>query len=143
VERTWKPKAAGIFCIIVGALFVVPGIVFLTPSDPMAFFTDPSYMVLVLVVIAPGIMPIVGGISALRRRKWRLALSGSILTLLGSVILGIYGIIISLGAVADNSDVTLSDATALAIGIIVCVTVSGILGLLALILLIRGKREFR
>jgi hypothetical protein len=143
VERTWKPKAAGIFCIIVGALFVVPGIVFLRPSDPIAFFTDPGYMVFVLAVIAPGIMPIVGGIYALRRRKWRLALAGSILTLLGSVILGIYGIIIFLGAVADNSDVTLRDATALAIGIIVCVTVSGILGLLSLILIIRGKREFR
>ena len=144
MERTWRPTAAGIFCITVGTLFVVPGIYLSTPffRDPIAFFSDPFYAVLVALVIVPGIMPIVGGIYALTRRKWRLAVAGSILTLLGCVILGIYGMILFLGAVADNG-VTLSDATALAIGIIVCVTVSGILGLLALIFVILGKREFK
>jgi hypothetical protein len=142
MERTWKPKAAGIFCIIVGALFVIPGIVFLRPSDPTTFFTAPTYMILPAIVMAPGIVPIVGGIYALKRRRWGLALTGSILALLGSVILGIYGIIVLLGATVDNPGVELSDLTTLTVGIIVTVVVSGIFGLLAIIFVIRGRREF-
>jgi hypothetical protein len=142
VERTWKPKTAGILCIIVGALFVIPSIVFLRPSNPTVLFTAPTYLVLPAIVAAPGIMPIVGGIYALRRRRWGLALAGSILALLSSVILGIYGVVVLLGASVDNPGVELSDLTTLVIGIIVTVVLSGIFGLLALILVIRGRREF-
>ena len=134
MQRTWKPIAAGILCIIAGAVFVVPGIVL-----SIAFF---PYMWLGAFVIIPGIMPIVGGIYALRRRRWRLALTGSILTLLGSVILGIYGIIAYIAAIADNYDVKPGDLTPLVIGFIVGVTILAILGILALIFVIRGKREF-
>jgi len=134
MERTWKPKAAGILCIIGGAVFAVPGIVLSIALLP--------YMWLGAFVIVPGIMPIVGGIYALRRRRWRLALTGSILTLLGSVILGIYGIIAYIAAIADNYDVKPGDLTPLVIGFIVGVTILAILGILALIFVIRGKREF-
>jgi hypothetical protein len=99
-------------------------------------------------VTVPGIVPIVGGIYALRRKRWGLALAGSIFTLLNCVILGICGIIgfifVFLGCV-DNpgAHFELSDFTSLGIGLIVGLTIFGILGLLALILVIRGKREFR
>ena len=131
MERTWKPKAAGILCIIVGAVFVVPGIVLLPYVWWVAF-----------VIIIPGIMPIVGGIYALRRRRWRLALAGSVLTLPSCVILGIYGIIAFIAGISDNMDVKLDDLTPLVIGFIVGVAILVILGILAIIFVILGKREF-
>jgi surface polysaccharide O-acyltransferase-like enzyme len=87
-------------------------------------------------------MPIVGGIYALRRRRWGLALTGSILTLLSSVILGIYGIIIILFGSMDNPSVKPSDLTPLVIGFIVGVTILAILGILTIIFVNMGKREF-
>jgi hypothetical protein len=131
MERTWKPKAAGILCIIVGAVFVVPGIVLLPYMWLGAF-----------VIIIPGIMPIVGGIYALKRRRWRLALAGSVLTLPSCVILGIYGIIAFIAGIADNMDVKLDDLTPLVIGFIVGVAILAILGMLAIIFVNMGKREF-
>jgi hypothetical protein len=131
MERTWKPKAAGILCIIVGAVFVVPGIVLLPYMWLGAF-----------VIIIPGIMPIVGGIYALKRRRWRLALAGSVLTLPSCVILGIYGIIAFIAGIADNMDVKLDDLTPLVIGFIVGVAILAILGILAIIFVNMGKREF-
>ena len=142
MERTRKPTAAGILCIIAGAVFVVPGTVFARSSDPITFFTAPSYMVLIAIVIAPVIMPIVGGIYALRRRRWGLVVAGSISTLLSAVILGIYGIIIILFGSMDNPSIKPGDLTPLVIGFSVCVAVVAILGLLALICVILGKREF-
>jgi len=131
MERTWKPIAAGILCIIVGAVFVVPGIVLLPYMWLGAF-----------VIIIPGIMPIVGGIYALKRRRWRLALAGSVLTLPSCVILGIYGIIAFIAGIADNMDVKLDDLTPLVIGFIVGVAILAILGILAIIFVNMGKREF-
>ena len=98
-------------------------------------------------VVVPGIMPIVGGIYALRRRRWGVALAGSIVTLLNCVILAIFGIILliifPLGYV-DNpgAHFELSDWASLGIYIVVGLTIFGILGLLALILVILGRREF-
>lgn len=111
-------------------------------ARPLTYLGNFTYVVLVAIVIAPG-MAIVGGVYALRRRRWGLALAGSIFTLLSCTILGIFGIIFFLGAVADNSDITQSAVTALAIGIIVIVAIFGILGLLSLLLVILGKREFK
>jgi len=126
MERTWKPKAAGILCITVGAIWVVSGVVLSAISGAPSFGT----------FLIPGIMPIVGGVYALRRRRWGLALAGSIFTLLCCVTLGI---IFFLGAVADNKDITQSAVTALAIGIIVIVAIFGILPIIFVSL---GKREF-
>jgi hypothetical protein len=152
MERTRKTTVAGILCIILGAVFLIPSIVLLIGSYYMTVYvpltTVPSYVLWGALVIIPGIMPIVGGIYALRRRRWGLALAGSIFTLLNCVILGICGIIgfifVFLGYV-DNpgAHFDLSDFTSLGIGLIVGLTIFGILGLLALILVIRGKGEFK
>jgi len=152
MERTRKTTVAGILCIILGAVFLIPSIVLLIGSYCMTVYipltTAPSYVLWGALVIIPGIMPIVGGIYALRRRRWGLALAGSIFTLLNCAILGICGIIgfifVFLGYV-DNpgAHFELSDFTSLGIGLIVGLAIFGILGLLALILVIRGKREFR
>jgi hypothetical protein len=130
MERTWKPIVAGILCIILGAIHLIPAVLW-------GFHW-----------VVPGIMPIVGGVYALRRRRWGVALAGSIVTLLNCVILAIFGtilwMIIPLGYV-DNpgAHFELSDWTSLGIYIIVGLTIFGVLGLLALILVILGRREFK
>jgi uncharacterized membrane protein HdeD (DUF308 family) len=147
-ERTWKPKAAGILSVILGAIFLIPGIVSLPLLGWIAVTTVPFYLLLGPLVIIPGIMPVVGGIYALRRRRWGLALAGSIFSLLNGVILGIYGIIFLIGffwGFVDNpgAHFELSDFTSLGIYIIIGLTIFWILGLLALVFVIRGRREFR
>jgi hypothetical protein len=148
VERTRKPIAAGILCIILGAIFLIPGAVSLTILGFIPVTTLPSSLSFGALVTVPGIVPIVGGIYALRRRRWGVALAGSIVTLLNCVILAIFGIILliilPLGYV-DNpgAHFELSDWMSLGIYIIVGLTIFGILGLLALILVILGRREFK
>jgi len=101
-----------------------------------------------------GIVPIVGGIYALRRRRWGLALAGSICSLIGCVIFMIYGAIVFLGAYSDNPEALPFDATipeTLAVilsdwvlmSFVVGSMILGVLGILAIIFVIRGKHEFK
>jgi TM2 domain-containing membrane protein YozV len=100
-ERTWKPTAAGILCIIGGAVGVVFGIL-LSVLLILAVMSDnpgaelsidaPIVKFWILGGIAI-IIAIVGGICALRRRVWGLALAGSICALVGFGIPGILAII--------------------------------------------------
>jgi len=82
MEKIWKPKVAGIILITIGAgipllalvvTFPVYGLFY--PSDQYAFFTLP------FIILAVWLLPLAGGIYALRRRKWKLALAGSITAL--------------------------------------------------------------
>ena len=149
MERTWKPTTAGILCIISGIIGVTPGIAF-------AVFFAFTGMGWLSVIGAPlsilGIIPIVGGIYALRRRIWGLALAGSICALVGFVTLGILGIIALIAGLSDQPDIipfgiTMHETIAIIwsiyhwyfIGFIVGFV---ILGILPIIFIIRGKREF-
>lgn len=100
MERTRKPTAAGILCIVAGSLIVVIPIAMLgaagvhTPGpgdDPLAGF------LIVIAFCIPSMMlgtvAIVGGIYALRRQIWALALAGSICALPAGLVLGILAII--------------------------------------------------
>jgi hypothetical protein len=121
-RKTWKPTAAGILCIVAGTIVVViSGIVVAagltspppTDADPagylmMIFFFGPSIIL--------GIIAIVGGIYALRRRVWGLALAGSI----ALVVIGIFPIFLTKNF----------------IGFV-------ILGILAIIFVVLGRREFK
>ncbi|MDH4291487.1 MAG: hypothetical protein OEV56_02615 [Dehalococcoidia bacterium] len=144
MERTRKPTVAGILCIINGLICVIPYIL-------VAFFflfygwgVGSGWLSLAgapLVIV--GIMPIVGGIYALRRKRWGVALAGSIFTFLNCLILGVLGTVVYIGAIADNFSVQPSDLTPFVIVFIVGLAIFGILGLLALIFVIRGRREFK
>lgn len=144
MEKTWKPKAAGILCIIDGLICVIPCIL-------VAFFFlfygwggGSGWLTLAgALLVIVGIMPIVGGTYALRRRRWGLALAGAIFTLLNSVILGVLGTVVYIGAIADNFRVQPSDLTPFVIRFIVGLAIFGILGLLALIFVIQGRQEFK
>jgi hypothetical protein len=139
VERTWKPTAAGILCIIAGVLCVIPAIVVGVIFTPIGA---------ALAIMA--IVPIVGGIFALRRRIWGLALAGAILTLIDTVIVGIFlavfwviAFLVTLGGSVDNPGATPISLDPLSSGFIVGFAILLTLGILAIIFVIKGKREFR
>jgi len=129
MEKTWKPTTAGILTIISGAMRIASGTGVIIVGrwvgalsgldwssrieewarmygpevlDLQAILTrilDMSSTALTaigIVLLAFGIVALVGGINAIKRRRWGLALAGSILSLPG--VLGVLAIIfVSLG----------------------------------------------
>jgi len=90
MEKTWKPTAAGILTIIAGFLGLLIGILLAVGLGIAGMITGmipgfPGVGLFSLIAI-PGIIlsivAIVGGIYALRRRLWGLALAGAICALL-------------------------------------------------------------
>jgi len=101
MNRTWKPTAAGILCIIAGVIGVISGIVFAILSGIGFGFLGMGWVSAIIggPSIVLGIIAIIGGIYALKRRAWGLALAGSICAFFGPWgLLGILAIIfVSLG----------------------------------------------
>ena len=108
MEKTWMPKVAGILDIVSGsfglflsfmmALWFAFFSIFLPcdatelsdlPMSIMAIFMIPW----TIFMFAAGILAIVGGIYALKRKNWGLALAGSIAAFFGSSPLGVAAII--------------------------------------------------
>ena len=142
MEKTWKPTAAGIICIIAGVICVVSSIIFAS----FAALWGAGLLIIAPLVIV-GIVPIVGGIYALRRRIWGLALAGSILTLIGTAVSFVIslalGIFISLGPSDTPGSTPPTIPDIFFYGFIVGFTIFAILGILAIIFVIMGKREFK
>jgi hypothetical protein len=108
MENTWMPKVAGILDIVAGAFGIIlscmmvlwlAAFYFITSIDTTEFHDFPlAFMAIFFIpwaifVLAAGILAIVGGIFALRKRKWSLALAGSIGAFFGSSPLGVAAII--------------------------------------------------
>ena len=95
MERTWKPTTAGILCIIAGVIQVIGGTVVAALGGFAGGFFGMGWLAAIggpLIVF--GVVAIVGGVYALRRRVWGLALAGSICALVGPwAVLGILAII--------------------------------------------------
>jgi len=113
MEKTWKPVVAGILDIIsgipslIGVLYMIIAIVvtgsaalhipgMVIPGMPAI----PEFVPIILSIIAGalafvGILAIVGGIFALQRKNWGLALAGSIAAFLPWSLLGIAAIILT------------------------------------------------
>lgn len=127
-RKTWRPTAAGILCVITGAVDVF-----------LALFFLPNALV--------GAISIAGGIYALRRRIWGLALAGSISSFLGSAILGI---VVILFLVSDQPHIIpfgagIFETLAILFSNLrttLFIVALGIPGILATIFVIIGKREF-
>jgi hypothetical protein len=135
MEKTWKPIVAGIICIVAGILCVIPSLI-------VGWIFAPIGAALIIV----SIIPLVGGICALRRKIWGLALAGSIFTLLNSVVLGVFGAIAFLailGAHVDNPGAGPIESDPLLNGLSYGLAIFPILGILAIIFIILGKREFK
>ncbi|MFU8796122.1 MAG: hypothetical protein ACNA7X_02345 [Dehalococcoidia bacterium] len=110
MERTWKPTTGGILCIIAGVIIVLGGLVAivgiaaigllgLEMELPLPLAEMPWLSVLGVPIVILGIISIIGGVYALKRRLWGLAMAGAILvTITGNLLYGTLAIIfISLG----------------------------------------------
>jgi hypothetical protein len=99
MEKTWKPTVGGILAIIAGALQMIMGIVIAAVGSIGWFFGMVWLSAIGAPLIVFGIIAILGGIYALRRKIWGLALAGSICALVGPwFVLGVLAIIfVSLG----------------------------------------------
>ena len=89
MERTWKPTVAGILTIIAGFLGLLTGIGLAVGLGVVGMMIGmipgfPGGLLALIGVpgIVLGIVAIVGGIYALRRRLWGLALAGAICALI-------------------------------------------------------------
>jgi hypothetical protein len=108
MDRAWMPTTSGILDIICGAVNVIMGFAvliggsFFTAFMPMmnSYGSGGAAFAIVLaltgiVIIAVGAVAIVGGIFALRRKMWGMALAGAIAAFFSwTSILGIASIVI-------------------------------------------------
>ena len=118
MERTWKPTTAGILNIVAGTMGIIGGIFLIAAGRVIdqlggiwAGAIDVPAAVTEAIGVSPGvisalgaiplvfgIIALVGGVFALQRRIWGLALAGAILAMFISGLLGILSIIfVSLG----------------------------------------------
>ncbi len=100
MKKTWKPVAGGICSIVAGAWGILAGgILGAVGLCGPAMHMDPFGMRFLNLVGWPllifGIMAIIGGVFAIRRQKWGLALAGAICAVLipPPFILGILAIV--------------------------------------------------
>lgn len=107
MEKTWKPTTAGVLSIIAGVVGVIVGVLVillggaiaaglsLVPEIPKAFtlVAVPVIGAIGIPITILGAVAIAGGVCALQRRKWGLALAGSICSLMCFLYLGIPSII--------------------------------------------------
>ena len=98
MEKTWKPTTAGILSIVAGVPAAIGGLTVGIVGGTMAWWDFPLAPRILAAVGVPmlilGIVAIVGGIYALKRKVWGLALAGAICALLSpAFILGILAII--------------------------------------------------
>jgi hypothetical protein len=98
MEKTWKPTVGGILAIIAGAINVIFCIVVVVFGKTIgAFFGFGvvwEWNTFAIPLIISGTIAIVGGIFALKRKIWWLALVGAICAIIGPLgILGILAII--------------------------------------------------
>lgn len=82
--KTWKPTAAGVLAIVAGALTVLTALALslLMPIAATSRYTMAPVAAFGILWLAGGVVAIIGGIFALQRRHWGLALAGAICALL-------------------------------------------------------------
>ena len=106
MQQTWKPMVAGILNIIAGALSLIGffGVVIAivaVGSGPFIWGSFPGFgpltvgfvqailAIVAVLLIVMGVLPLLGGIYAVQRKKWGLALAGAIVAIIGSALFGI------------------------------------------------------
>lgn len=111
VKKTWKPTTAGILNIISGAInaisviafiiaitatsnrqFILDAILEVIPPKDLSFAIPLINTILIIIIVLSvieAVLPIVGGVFAVQRRKWRWALAGSIIAILSVFPLGV------------------------------------------------------
>ena len=106
-QRTWKPIVAGIINLVVGVftllgtfitavlivgisggVLAISRVYELIPLWLSGFLQGFSIITAILLIIV-SVLPIAGGVYSLQRKNWPWALTGSIVAILSSVVLGI------------------------------------------------------
>jgi len=101
MNKTWKPVVAGILDIIAGGAALMLGSGLLIGGAIVGFVTQmPMWLnTLIPIISAPlvilGLLDIAGGIYALMRKAWGMALAGSITALITSPLLGIIALVLT------------------------------------------------
>jgi len=113
--RTGKTTAGAILMIIAGVVGIVVGVAELTGATPIEGIMFLGRFIGVgIVIIVLGLLPIVGGIFALKRQSWGLALAGAIVSILWAWYLGIPSVIlIAMGKAEFNLISTVRNITEL------------------------------
>ena len=100
MERTWKPTTAGILGIIAGAIGVLFGLILAVAGGILGTivgvfipFIGGAVAGVFAIPLILGIVAIIGGVYALKRRTWGLALAGSICAFFCVWFLGVPAII--------------------------------------------------
>ena len=105
MQKTWKPIVAGILDIVSGVsgligagiatlivFSVVPFAISVGPGPvrdiPITGILSSILIPIVILIFIIGILSLIGGIYAIKRKKWKFALAGSIAAIFGSLILG-------------------------------------------------------
>lgn len=99
MKKTWMSLTAGILEILRGAWLSLAalalfGFSLAAPSAGWGMSTGIAFMVMVPIVVILAALSIAGGIFALKRKKWGLALAGSIAATLPLSILGIVSLVL-------------------------------------------------
>ena len=109
MKKTWKPMVAGILNIVTGAssllgfVMVMISLVFVPvsmnavgPGPALGYnhwfipgFVETILLIVAVFLLIVSVLPILGGIYALQRKKWGLALAGSIAAILVPTLLGV------------------------------------------------------
>lgn len=80
MEKSWKPIAAGILAIVGGAFNILVSLtvaMFMPVAAPFqAAFASVGFIGALF--LGTGVVALIGGISAIRRKRWGLALAGAI-----------------------------------------------------------------
>jgi hypothetical protein len=96
MAKTWKPTTAGILNIVAGVITLISGIMLALAAggNPMLAIIPGALLDAITgLLVALGILAIVGGVYALRRRIWGLALAGSLCSFIFLFPLGIPAIV--------------------------------------------------
>jgi hypothetical protein len=100
-KQTWMPTTAGILDIIAGSCGLIAALVFIFVGGVLRFvpsvppFLWPIFTALAIPLAIIGILAIVGGVYALQRKIWGLALAASIAAFFPSWILGLTAIVLT------------------------------------------------
>jgi len=92
MEKTWKPVAGGILAIVGGSLnlLVGLGVVLAFPAAAPFRVAFAAVSVLGVLFLGSGAIALIGGISAVNRKRWGLSLAGGICAIMPpSTLLGI------------------------------------------------------
>ena len=90
MEKTWKPTTAGILTIIGGILGIAIGAIIATIGEVAGALAGLAWFGAIgAPLIGIGVVALIGGIYAMRRKAWGFALTGAILAIICGGIFGI------------------------------------------------------